>query len=405
MPRPLVRAIMLAAALTMLAPPALAQSRDSSPTEGASNAEQMSFDFPRDWFYNGDNDALWEKMTRVVGKSADVLKFEVRDWSGLNPVHGTISPAGLKGRIVVLEFWETGNKLSVDAIPTLNKVLEEYEDVGVEIIGVASERGSERVAQVVDSSGMKYVTGRDTFRATAGAYNLQWHPWTVIVDRLGIVRAAGVRPEFVDDAIEKILEKQPAPTGKAFTAKTRRVKVVENAEEAEDVEGGDVVIAEDLKPVPQEWMEASYARYQTLKPLIDKMAPELEVESWRNSFERRLREMRGKVVLLFFWSIDNDRCLAMARLLNDLQRQHEEDGLVVIGVTDRVSGDDLTAFLREHNINFPVCIDPFRATINKYEVDGFPDTYFIGKRGRLRGADIKARFIPETLEMLLAENP
>jgi peroxiredoxin len=343
-------------------------------------------------------------MNAMVGKSVDALEFEVRDWSGLNPAHGAISPAGLKGRIVVLDFWATGNTLSVDAIPTFNRVLNEYEEAGVEVIGIAAERGSERMAQVIESSGMRYVTGRDTFRATAGAYGLQWRPWTVIVDRLGIVRAAGIRPEFVGDALEMILKEQPAPSGKEFTPKTRRVKASEG-ESPSETDGEGVVDATDITPVPQEWMEASYARYETLKPMIDKMAPELEVETWRNSFERRLRELRGKVVLLYFWSIDNERCLTMAKLLDELQQKHEADGLVVIGITDRVSGDDLTAFLREHNIGFPVCIDPFRATINKYEVDGFPDVYFVGKRGRLRGADIKAQFIPEMVEMLLNESP
>jgi len=375
----------------LLAPHALAQS--TSP-EGA-------FDFPREWFYRGDEDAMWTKMSANVGKSVDVLEFKVRDWTGVNPDHGKISPGTLRGRVVVLNFWRTDDELSLGAIPHFNHLFTEFTDQGVEVIGITAEPGSERANDIIEREGIQYVTGRDTFRATGKAFGLEWHPWTVVIDRTGIVRAVGIRPEHVKDAVAQIIAAQPATRESA--AKTWRYS---------EIAEGDGTTTENSRPnaesaeaIPDSWIEAGFERRLTLAEIVGKRPPTLEVDDWRNSFPLKLRERRGEVVLLFFFVVGHPQSTDIAKAINNYYLKKKDEGLTVIGITGPVSGENLTKYISENNFEFRIAVDPYKETINKYQVDTYPDYYFIDRRGILRAADVKVGRIDDIAEILLAESP
>ncbi len=392
------RPILLLSLLFALLGAASAHAQDASRTD--------SFEFPREWFYLGEDDEMWKKMNSVVGKSVDVLGFNVRDWSGVDPDHGTLSPKLLSGRVVVLNFWRTNDEISIDSIPRLNELFTEFENQGVEVIGIAAERGSERMADIIESEGICYVTARDTHRTAAKAFGLEWHPWTVLIDRKGIVRATGLRCEHVSDAVQLILDAQPAT--RKIESKTLRVSPNESAEPGDtpntDTQSTDTP-AQTVEPIPEEWIEAGYDRRKTLSELLGKRPPTLEVKDWRNSFPLRLRERRGDVIMLFFFDINHETSTRIAKAVNSYYLTKKDEGLTVIGIADTVSGEALTNYINKHDIEFRVAMDIDRATINKYQVNASPDFYFIDRRGLLRAADVKSPWITEVTELLLAETP
>jgi len=361
-----------------------------------------AFDFPREWFYNGDKDDQWELMQLTVGKSVDTLEFTVRDWSGENLTEPPVSPIALRGRIVVLDFWDATSELSVESIKSHNTILDKYAGQGVDIIGICAESGSRKMPAAIINSNMNYVTARDTFRATAKAYGSLWHPWCVVIDRNGIIRAVGVKPEHLEKTIDAIIAEQPIT--RELASKTQRVQQTAQPDSDENGDTGNTDGKAVVRTkIPDEWFEASYNRLQNLQTILNKPAPELEVNDWRNGWEFRLNNRRGDVIVLMFWVADDPRCLQICRLVNKLLEEKEDEGLVVIGVCDRVKPDKLSTIIREQGIKFHLCVDPFRTTINKYLVDGYPDFYFIDRKGILRGADIKTKYVDKIVDMLLAE--
>jgi peroxiredoxin len=66
--------------------------------------------------------------------------------------------------------------------------------------------------------------------------------------------------------------------------------------------------------------------------LIGKAAPEFEGLQWLNSEPLRLKDLRGKVVLIRFWLMGCPYCANTAPALNDLYKSYRNEGLVVIGV-------------------------------------------------------------------------
>jgi peroxiredoxin len=69
-----------------------------------------------------------------------------------------------------------------------------------------------------------------------------------------------------------------------------------------------------------------------------------------------------------------------------LQDKYGSQGLVILGVTDRLDADGLATlrkFAGEYKINYPLLIDEKGTTTAQYSVSGYPHTYVIDRSGRI----------------------
>ncbi len=151
-------------------------------------------------------------LSQLIGKPAPNLA--IGDWHEQKATDGSIADQGktiedMKGSIVVIDFWGTWCPPCRRAIPHTAEVSRELASKGVEFIGVSNTRGSEKMATLADDLGMSFPTAADDDDKTASAYKVQWWPFYVLIDREGIVRAAGLRPDKIDDAVELLLTEQP----------------------------------------------------------------------------------------------------------------------------------------------------------------------------------------------------
>lgn len=95
-----------------------------------------------------------------------------------------------------------------------------------------------------------------------------------------------------------------------------------------------------------------------------------------------LEELKGKVVVLDFWSIGCPPCLEALPEVASVWRRMEPRGAVVVGVNaGGESAADAAAFAKERGIDWPLVIDGDGAVSRAYRVTSLPALYVIGKDG------------------------
>ena len=99
----------------------------------------------------------------------------------------------------------------------------------------------------------------------------------------------------------------------------------------------------------------------------------------------KLASLRGKVVVLNFWASWCAPCKSEAPRLEAAWQRYRQRGVVVIGVDGQDFSGDAKRFILKHGITYPNVHDGPGDIGTKYGVTGFPETYFVDRRGRLVG--------------------
>src|SRR3989338_8628837 len=109
--------------------------------------------------------------------------------------------------------------------------------------------------------------------------------------------------------------------------------------------------------------------------LIGQPAPEWDVRDWINSKPLQLNDLRGKVVLVRFWTAPGcPFCAASAPALNEFYEKYHEQGLEVIGFYHHKSPEplktqDVKQYAEKFGFKFSVAIDYDWKTLRNWWLD------------------------------------
>jgi peroxiredoxin len=105
------------------------------------------------------------------------------------------------------------------------------------------------------------------------------------------------------------------------------------------------------------------------RELIGTHAPELRGLRWLQGGPLTMAKLRGKTVLIRFWTDGCPYCSATAPALKALDEKYRDRGLVVIGIHHPKSADSRPeAAMRAFGFAFPVATDPKWETVHAYGV-------------------------------------
>lgn len=119
--------------------------------------------------------------------------------------------------------------------------------------------------------------------------------------------------------------------------------------------------------------------------LANKVSPELGVHKWYNSPQfSSLSELKGKIVILYFWATWCSYCLPSMQKLETLQAKYADKDLVILGVHHSdYSEEAIERYLFENrNIKFPICVVDEK-TIETYYSQSLPKYYVVGRDGKI----------------------
>lgn len=100
-----------------------------------------------------------------------------------------ITLSGLKGKVVLLDFWATWCGPCKESIPHLTQIYKNYRDKGFELIGMSTDKAGdvEMVRRFVKSMEIPYPIIM-TPDEVARNYKITGLPTTVLIDREGKIR-------------------------------------------------------------------------------------------------------------------------------------------------------------------------------------------------------------------------
>ena len=110
---------------------------------------------------------------------------------------------------------------------------------------------------------------------------------------------------------------------------------------------------------------------------------------WLNSPELSAEALRGKVVLVDFWTYDCINCQHTLPYVKDWAKKYEKDGLVVIGVHTPEYGyeriiNNVKDQVKKLGITYPVAIDNDYAIWRNFDNQYWPAHYLIDAKGQMR---------------------
>jgi len=138
-------------------------------------------------------------------------------------------------------------------------------------------------------------------------------------------------------------------------------------------------------------MSGEAARGQTPFAIaaVQSAAPDFAgISNWFNSAPLNMASLRGKVVLVDFWTYGCVNCVNTLPHVTELYAKYKDRGLVVVGIHTpefpfERSAANVQAALKRHGIIYPVAQDNDSATWNAWRNQYWPAQYIVDQSGKI----------------------
>jgi thiol-disulfide isomerase/thioredoxin len=112
------------------------------------------------------------------------------------------------------------------------------------------------------------------------------------------------------------------------------------------------------------------------------------IDRWLNSAPLTLADLRGKVVMVQFWTYGCYNCVNTLPYVTRLYETYKDRGFVVVGIHTpefpfEKSTGNVEAALKRHGIHYPVAQDNEYATWNARRNRYWPGQYILDQNGKI----------------------
>jgi thiol-disulfide isomerase/thioredoxin len=118
-------------------------------------------------------------------------------------------------------------------------------------------------------------------------------------------------------------------------------------------------------------------------------APEISgIDNWINSGPLQISELKGKVVLIDFWTYSCINCMRTIPYIKDWYNKYHDKGLVIIGVHSpefdfEKDLSNVQNAVAKNGIKYPVALDSHFGTWQNFKNSYWPAHYLIDKNGNV----------------------
>jgi len=113
------------------------------------------------------------------------------------------------------------------------------------------------------------------------------------------------------------------------------------------------------------------------------------IEKWINSEPLKIEQLRGKVVLVDFWTYTCINCIRTLPYLKNWDNKYRDNGLVIVGVHSpefdfEKKYENVLNSVNQYNLKYPVALDNNYATWSVYQNRYWPHKFLIDIDGYIR---------------------
>lgn len=143
-------------------------------------------------------------------------------------------------------------------------------------------------------------------------------------------------------------------------------------------------------------------------PLVGQKAPGVTLNLLDGN-KLPLSDLRGKVVVLDFWTTWCKPCIMALPLVNEITARLADEGVVFYAVNQMESKSQIETFLKKKGLDIPVALDVQAAVGESFGVSGLPHSVLIDKKGVVRKVHVgfgpgMEKMLEKEIEELLNED-
>ena len=159
------------------------------------------------------------KQSNSYKKNAEALAILKRvkpgqpalDFTLKNPEGQDISLSSLNGKVVLIDFWASWCVPCIASVPGMIEIYNKYNSQGFEILGVSNDRNKDQWLKAIEVNNMPWLNVVDRFPDSTGpaevikSYGIGFIPYTILLDKEGVIVAKNLHGKELEEAIKKIL--------------------------------------------------------------------------------------------------------------------------------------------------------------------------------------------------------
>ncbi len=146
-----------------------------------------------------------QKAQAHLKEGAQFPDFKETDLNGK-----PLSISGLKGKVVLVDFWATWCGPCITELPHVKKAYEKYSKDGFEIVGVSLDQDKDTLTKFLAKEKMtwpQFFDGKGWQNKVSTSYGINSIPATFLLDKDGKILAKGLRGDALEAAVAKALGK------------------------------------------------------------------------------------------------------------------------------------------------------------------------------------------------------
>jgi cytochrome c biogenesis protein CcmG, thiol:disulfide interchange protein DsbE len=146
-------------------------------------------------------------------------------------------------------------------------------------------------------------------------------------------------------------------------------------------------------------------RQNQTQPRVGDTAPSFEVTSYDGQVYKS-EDLLGQIVIVNLWANWCAPCHFEAPGFEQIYREYADEGVLLLGVNWLDIESEAMSFINRYDLSYPNAPDTGELVYNAFHVQAMPETFVIGRDGRIAGVFIGGVTydqLAQLLDSLLAE--